>query len=68
MPQWAWPGMAPPQNQAAGTRVLSSLGLRGRGADIYSFFFLFFFFFFNLFLTDECNSGGAGARAVVEMS
>lgn len=31
MPQWAWPGMAPPQNQAAGTRVLAFWDL-GRGS------------------------------------
>lgn len=48
--RWAWPGMAPPQNQAIGTREgLTSLEPSGREltSTFYLFIYFSFFFFFN---------------------
>lgn len=50
--RWAWPGMAPPQNQAIGTREgLTSLEPSGR--ELTSTFYLFIYFSFFFFLTES---------------
>lgn len=51
----AWDG--PSQNQAAGTRVFALWDLGGGDRHLH--------FFLTESLCDECNHGGAGARALV---